>query len=283
MSWHCSQEQEEDFSLPIYLAGIPSPQLNWSPTPAASCCADNKKDTSLPSPSGMTSEPSTPPPSPTTSTSSPEGSPAKTSAPQVKVADLPETVAACGSSISAALKPFALLSSSRKTVRSCVPVASAPSSKDLTAWGMTFGGACWEQGTSARPTTEIECGSWPTPKCEGWRSEGNQLQLIAKIDRGELTVAEAEAMAGGMLFPPCRDKNPKFNRPDLQQQSHRRWATPSGGGVMNSDWTEWLMGWPIGWTAQRPLETAKFQQWLSSHFTFLQGIFQHEPHPHHYP
>lgn len=28
---------------------------------------------------------------------------------------------------------------------------------------------------------------------------------------------------------------------------------------------EWLMGWPIGWTALEPLETAKFRQWCASH------------------
>lgn len=28
---------------------------------------------------------------------------------------------------------------------------------------------------------------------------------------------------------------------------------------------EWLMGWPIGWTDSRQLETAKFQSWLRQH------------------
>lgn len=28
---------------------------------------------------------------------------------------------------------------------------------------------------------------------------------------------------------------------------------------------EWLMGWPIGWTDLKPLETAKFQSWLQQH------------------
>jgi len=28
---------------------------------------------------------------------------------------------------------------------------------------------------------------------------------------------------------------------------------------------EWLMGWPLGWTDIQPLETAKFQLWLSAH------------------
>lgn len=31
---------------------------------------------------------------------------------------------------------------------------------------------------------------------------------------------------------------------------------------------EWMMGWPIGWTASQPLETAKFQSWLQQHGGF---------------
>ena len=33
----------------------------------------------------------------------------------------------------------------------------------------------------------------------------------------------------------------------------------------NPPFLEWLMGWPIGWTAIRPLETGKYQQWLDLH------------------
>ena len=36
-------------------------------------------------------------------------------------------------------------------------------------------------------------------------------------------------------------------------------------GHLNPDWTEWLMGWPIGWTDSKQLETDKFQQWWDSH------------------
>jgi hypothetical protein len=28
---------------------------------------------------------------------------------------------------------------------------------------------------------------------------------------------------------------------------------------------EWLMGWPEGWTDTAPLETGKWQQWLTQH------------------
>ncbi len=37
------------------------------------------------------------------------------------------------------------------------------------------------------------------------------------------------------------------------------------GGSLNPTWVEWLMGWPIEWTALKPLETVKFRQWLRSH------------------
>jgi hypothetical protein len=39
----------------------------------------------------------------------------------------------------------------------------------------------------------------------------------------------------------------------------------SDGGQLNPTWVEWLMGWPIGWTDLKPLETAKFQQWRQEH------------------
>lgn len=48
----------------------------------------------------------------------------------------------------------------------------------------------------------------------------------------------------------------------------RRKSPPLGalfGGKPNPEYVEWMMGWPIGWTALEALETAKFQQWLNSH------------------
>ena len=34
---------------------------------------------------------------------------------------------------------------------------------------------------------------------------------------------------------------------------------------LNPDWVEWLMGWPIGHTGLKPLETGKYQEWLRQH------------------
>lgn len=38
------------------------------------------------------------------------------------------------------------------------------------------------------------------------------------------------------------------------------------GGKLNPDWVEWLMGWPIGWTASKPLEMDRFQSWQQGRF-----------------
>lgn len=40
------------------------------------------------------------------------------------------------------------------------------------------------------------------------------------------------------------------------------------GGQLNPNWVEWLMGWPIGWTALEPLAMDKYQQWRQQHLGF---------------
>ena len=34
------------------------------------------------------------------------------------------------------------------------------------------------------------------------------------------------------------------------------------GGTPNPYWIEWLMGWPIGWTAVEPWATGRYQQFM---------------------
>ena len=51
-------------------------------------------------------------------------------------------------------------------------------------------------------------------------------------------------------------------------------------GLLNPDWEEWLMGWPIGWTALKPLETARYREWLQQHSPFSHDETD-EHHDHH--
>jgi hypothetical protein len=47
-------------------------------------------------------------------------------------------------------------------------------------------------------------------------------------------------------------------------------VSPEGGkgGLLNPDWIEWLMGWPIGWTALQPLEMDRFREWQQQHGSY---------------
>jgi hypothetical protein len=44
-------------------------------------------------------------------------------------------------------------------------------------------------------------------------------------------------------------------------------AEMAGGqdGLLNPPFAEWLMGWPIGWTAYEPVAMDKFRLWLQWH------------------
>jgi hypothetical protein len=37
------------------------------------------------------------------------------------------------------------------------------------------------------------------------------------------------------------------------------------GKLMNPNFVEWLMGWPVDWTGLQPLATDKYQQWSQLH------------------
>lgn len=326
MSWHCSQVQGEGFSLPTYLDGIRSQRSRSRSAREKSCCNGNATGCSTSSQSGMMSAPSTASLGEDSLMLFPEDSPAKTSVQRVKVRDLPEPVRDCGSSICESLKRHGLVMSSRKTVRTCVPEDSAPSSKDLPAWGMTFDGACWELGMSARRTSETECGYWPTPTAVQRPNEGNMRLVRQRAQAGEISWEEAEAMVGKdvrlphgklkqylatptetanqlspsmMKHPGCRAWLPTPQASDNRDRSNL--STPAmqrriekgkqinlgmsvshESGRLNPPWVEWLMGWPIGWTDSKPLETDRFQQWLRQHSASCQAV-QHEPTlPHHH-
>jgi len=78
---------------------------------------------------------------------------------------------------------------------------------------------------------------YPTPTAsahKGWSPNHNRA---GTNDRLDYTV-EREAFQPGQQTPPMR---------------------------LNPDWVEWLMGWPIGHTALKPLETAKYREWQQQH------------------
>ena len=55
-----------------------------------------------------------------------------------------------------------------------------------------------------------------------------------------------------------------YNRKGASKKSGNGLATVVGG-PLNPDWCEWVMGFPIGWSASAPLATDRFQRWLLAH------------------
>jgi hypothetical protein len=73
------------------------------------------------------------------------------------------------------------------------------------------------------------------------------------------------------IWPTVTVQDAKNNGAPSQMVRNTKPLNAEVGGALNPDWTEWLMGWPIGHTASAPLATDKFQQWLRSHGVCLEG------------
>ena len=91
-----------------------------------------------------------------------------------------------------------------------------------------------------------------------------------KVEKGELTEAEAQAMMNGVTLRPPRMEEWKFPTPNSGLKKHsyngnnqyyekrlkdgrqidlaHKIYQIEGDARLNCDWTEWLMGYPIGWT-----------------------------------
>ena len=159
-----------------------------------------------------------------------EDSHAKTSVQREKEPVLEESVLDYGKNMPELLERYGLSLSLRKTPRYCGVAALTLSSETCPSWGMMQDGACWELGTSARPIKEIGCGFWPTPQAQDAKNVNQTKSAYQTLPK---TMLKRE-----------------------------------GSGRLNPPWVEWLMGWPIGWTDLKPLETDRFQQWQQQHGTF---------------
>ena len=113
---------------------------------------------------------------------------------------------------------------------------------------------------------------YPTPTTKGFghASEGQPMIFRNKVERGELTETEAQSMMNGVTLRPPRMEEWKFPTPNSGQVKHSyngnnqyyekrlkdgrqidltmKMYQTEGDARLNCDWTEWLMGYPIGWT-----------------------------------
>ena len=171
--------------------------------------------------------------------------------------------------------------------------------------GMTSNVVLWELTMLERPTLEKECGFWRTPDTSAggivsdreleelangnWkRPSGSrkQLRLQDQVREPRLyPTPNCSGMDGGSnsrkankkrgihqkLYPTpkCQDSRAALtdrHKSNLGEVVHGGLETlPTKTARLNPNWVEWLMGWPIGWTDLKPLETDKFRSWLQQH------------------
>lgn len=170
-------------------------------------------------------------------------------------------------------------------------------------WGSMRNGVSYLRPMPALPICENGSGLWPTPTVHGnhnmpgaSKSAGWGLSSAAKLwptptsslaDKGG-RVTPNKAREGGTLIEalsarttwptPCASASASKGsspaalvRKDGKSRERDRIdhaVMASDGGQLNPEWVEWLMGWPIGHTALKPLETARYREWLQQH-----GIF----------
>lgn len=170
---------------------------------------------------------------------------ARTSALPAKVQALTEPAAGCGRTWHGSLARFDRASSSWKTAQPSLLGDSEESSVTWPRSGMTVGGQCLELTILAPRISANDSGLWPTPT------------VCGNYNRKGASATSGDGLATAVMkcaTPTARD----WRSGKASQATHDRNSRPlieQVGGLLNPTWVEWLMGWPIGWTDLKPLET----------------------------
>jgi len=99
----------------------------------------------------------------------------------------------------------------------------------LPRWGSIVDGELWEHTIPEHLTSGTGSGFLPTP--------------TANEDAAGTPNGKMQGMLG--------------NHPDIRGTTQEEWD----GGTLNPDYTEWMMGWVIGWTSTEPLNPDRFLAW----------------------
>lgn len=236
MSWLFSQVLVEEFSAATCSGCEPSAQLNVMPTPHPFSLLDKTMEPSNLSRFGLTCAVLTEGRGAELLTWFLGAFHARTSALPGATPDFPESAAGSGWKWPGSLAKWDRASSSWKTRQHSVLAGSEQSSVTWPPWGLMRNGELLLRKMPALRTRERDSGFWPTLTASIGRKCGGRHR--GKAD----TLASRLAMTEGL-------------------------STTSTGRV-NPTWSEWLMGFPSGWSAIEPLETHKFQQWLRTHSGF---------------
>ena len=274
MSWLYSQALVAEYSEANSSDGAPCAPSSGTPTPQAYLCNGKTTAAWKRFPCGMTCSHFEESRGEALFTWFREGFPAPTSASLDAARVSMEKQAPCGSTWHELSVKFDLNLSSWRTHRCLFDEVLQESSVILPPWGMMRDGVCWEPTTSAPRTRETEYGFWPTP-CATEVRQGLQIRREGK--KGQ----QQSLSTAVRMWPTPRVGGQEGYKSRAARKGHEvamsyletavDFYEGNNGGQLSPDWTEWLMGWPIGHTASEPLATDKFQQWLRSHGVCSEG------------
>jgi hypothetical protein len=266
MSWHFSQALVAAFLEASSLGGERSAPSNSIPSAPDDSCSAKMKDTWHRSLFGTMYAPSTDGHGEELLTWFQEASRVRTLAQPEKAQELKEPKADFGERWHESLARWDRDTCSWRTPQTLFSGDLAAFSGIWPRWGLMRTGECWGRITPGHLTGGTEFGSWPTPRStDGDRGgRGDLIQAVRGNKNNHFK-----------LWPtPCASDADKWSNQSEAERIQKGQAvrlntavSPGGGmgGQLNPNWIEWLMGWPIGWTASAPLATGKFQEWLLSH------------------
>jgi len=227
----CLQEQAAEYLVENFSDGEQSAPLNGNPIQQAYCAPDKMTDFSRLSRFGMTYKPLTENLGKELLTLYLEDFHAQTLVQQKKTQkDLMEKPLECGEKWRGWLAKFNPDTFSWKTAQCSLLEDSKECLQTLPRSGMTRNGLLWDAPNLEQNIKETEFGLWGTP------TTSQDFKPVRK-----LAPSEANGKHGTILVGSIGKEHPHLI-----------------GRYLKPLVTEYLMGWPIGWTDLNPLEMGKF-------------------------
>ena len=285
MSWLFSQALVEEYLVDTSLDGEQSAPLSGSLTQQAYCAPDKMTVFSRLSQFGMTYKPLTASRGEELLTLYQAGFPAKTYQPQGGGLALTESAAGCGEKWRASFTKYSPDLRLWRTHQCSLLGDLEPFLATWPQWGLMRDGECWEQRMLVQSIRGTGFGLWATPAA----SDGQRGGTITDKMTGQ-SLPQMVNTPAKWPTPQASDNRPRGTFASTQKRMEKgkqisleakvKWTTPTAhmaketnapsehlrntltlttqaGGSLNPTWVEWLMGWPLGWTDLKPLETDK--------------------------
>ncbi len=270
MSWHYSQALAAAFSAGSSADSEPCAPSKSTNTLATCCSPGKTTEASNPSPCGTISAPSMGSHGADWWMSSLAASRAKTSAPPEGAQGSTAHAPASGAKWRGSLARWDRDTCSWRTPQTSLLADLDVFSETWPRWGMMQDGECSALSMPEHLTSGNESGLWPTPLAHAGsnrRQKPTPAQAAGKAGM-QLSVAvrlwptpTAVTNTGGAAL--C-----KWGGSGARAKLRTMVSDAELNGALNPTWVEWLMGWPLGWTDLRPLETAKCREWWHWHGSF---------------